>query len=392
MDLVKEAKELFSYTQAVRRRLHQHPELAFKEYKTAELIAQELSKLGLEVTTGIAETGLVGLIEGDKPGPTILLRFDMDALPILEQNKTEYASQISGYMHACGHDGHVAIGLTVAKLLTDHRSEIFGNIKLLFQPAEEGAGGADAVIAAGALTQPTPEACYGLHVWNENPVGWLGIASGPVMAAASTFDIEIKGKGGHGAIPHLAADPIIAMANIINASQSIVSRNVNPQDACVVSFCAVNGGDAFNVIPDSVKMKGTIRSFNEQVSHLAQERLTTIAESIAAGLNCAAEVRISNITFPVVNDPFTTEFAQRSATKLFPTMEVETKGFTTMGAEDFASYQKQIPGTFFFIGSKNPEKGLDFGHHHPRFDFDEEALYIGAALMAQTALDYRSRV
>lgn len=391
MDLLQEAKALFPTTQQIRRIIHQHPELAFREYKTSELVIKELTKLGLEVKTGIAETGVVCLIEGEFSGPTILLRCDMDALPIQEQNQTPYASQVSGCMHACGHDGHVAIGLAVAKLLCSHRHELHGTVKLLFQPGEEGAGGAEKMIVEGALLDPVPEACFGLHIWNEKPVGWLGVASGPVMAATSTFDLEITGKGGHGAIPHLAKDPIVAMATIITASQTIVSRSLDPLQPCVVSFCAVNGGEAFNVIPETVKLKGTIRSFDEGAHKLAEERLAKISTTIANGFDCTAEIRISNLTSPVTNDSYTTSFVTKSAKTIFPNLQLDPAGFTTMGAEDFSSFQKFLPGTFFFVGSKNESKGLVYGHHHPQFDFDESALTSGTALMVQIALTYNKR-
>jgi amidohydrolase len=264
-DFYKEAQKLFPFTQSIRRDLHLHPELGFQEVRTSGIIAKELREIGLEVTTGIAKTGVVALIDGAKPGPVIMLRFDIDALPITEQTGASYASQNPGLMHACGHDGHVAIGLTVARLLNDHRDEINGTIKPVFQPAEEGVGGAETMIKEGVLEGPAPVQCLGLHIWNNEPLGWLGIAAGPVMASAATFNIALIGKGGHGAMPHQGIDPVVAAAQIISAAQTISSRNTDPQKACVVSFCALHAGDAFNVIPQTVEMKGTIRAFEPYV-------------------------------------------------------------------------------------------------------------------------------
>ena len=388
MDLVKEAEALFAYTQQNRRTLHKTPELAFKEFKTAALVVSELGKLGLEVSTGYGTTGVATIIEGAKPGPTIALRFDMDALPIKELNQVEYASTVDGCMHACGHDGHVAIGLSVARLLEAHKDQICGNIRLVFQPGEEGAGGADAFIRDGGLGEVLPEAIFGLHVWNEQPTGWLGIASGPVMAASSTFSIEINGKGGHGAMPHFSADPVIAMANIINASQSIIARNVNPVDAGVLSFCSVHAGSAPNVIPNSAALTGTIRSYLPQVTDLIIERLNLIANNVASGLGCTATISVQKNTPPVINDSASTDVVCKAAERIYPQYTLDRSGYITMGAEDFASYLEKVPGCFYFIGSANAHKGLTYGHHHPRFDFDESALVTGVAIMAQTAIEY----
>ncbi len=389
-DLFEEAKNLFPYSQAIRRDLHTHPELGFQEVRTSAIIAKELREIGLEVTTGIAKTGVLAMIDGGKPGPVIMLRFDMDALPIDEQTGATYASQSAGRMHACGHDGHVAIGLTVARLLNSHRSELSGSVKLLFQPAEEGAGGAKTMIQEGSLEAPAPIFCLGLHIWNEKPVGWLGIASGPVMASAATFALRLTGRGGHGAMPHQTIDPVVAAAQIISAAQTISSRNIDPQKACVVSFCMLKAGDAFNVIPQTVEVKGTIRTFEPEVEQMAYKRLEEIAHGIGEAMGCKVELIIKNITPAVINDPVVTCAVKHAAQTLFPDHDLDEHGRFTMGAEDFAYYQKKIPGTFFLVGSTNAEKDLIFGHHHPKFDFDEAVLPRGAALMTQAALELLS--
>ena len=387
VDFFKEAQELFKFSQSIRRDLHMHPELGFQEVRTSGIIAKELRELGLEVTTGIAKTGVTAMIEGQNPGPVIMLRFDIDALPIAEQTGTVYASQNPGLMHACGHDGHVAIGLTVAKLLNAHRQELNGSVKLLFQPAEEGAGGAETMIKEGALEEPHAIHCLGLHIWNEKPLGWLGVASGPVMASAATFAITLTGRGGHGAMPHQTIDPVVAAAQIISAAQTISSRNTDPQKACVVSFCMLRAGDAFNVIPQTVEMKGTIRTFDPIVEQVAYQRLNEIVNGIGQAMGCKVDIKIDNITPAVINDPFVTAAVKRAAEVVLPDHDLDESGKFTMGAEDFAYYQKSIPGTFFFIGSTNQEKGLIYGHHHPQFDFDEAALPRGAALMARAAVE-----
>src|SRR5689334_12615302 len=239
-DLLSQAQELFPYTQSLRRDFHMHPELGFREVRTGGIVAKELESLGIEVTKGVGKTGVVGLIEGSKPGPTLMLRFDMDALPIVEETGAEYASQNNGVMHACGHDGHTAIGLTVAKILNAHRDELAGTIKFCFQPSEEGTngeeiGGAEMMMRDGLLDSPKVDMALALHLWNEKPFGWLGVTKGPIMAGADIFTIRVTGRGGHGAIPDAAVDPIVAAANIVNALQTIVARNVSPLDTAVVS-------------------------------------------------------------------------------------------------------------------------------------------------------------
>lgn len=386
-DFYEEAQKLFDYSQAMRRDLHMHPELGYQEVRTSGIIAKELRELGLEITTGIAKTGVVGMIEGAKPGPVIMLRFDIDALPINEQTGAEYASQNPGVMHACGHDGHVAIGLTVARLLNAHRDEINGTVKLIFQPAEEGMGGADRMVREGALDNPNPVHSLGLHIWNEQPIGWLGIAAGPIMAGAAIFKIIVSGKGGHGAAPHLAVDPVLASAQIVSAAQGIVARNVDPQKAGVISITTFHGGDAFNVIPQQVEMTGTIRYFEFEVRDTLFRRLEQAARGVAEGMDCQATVEIQDLTPAVINDPQVTESVKRAAESTLPGHQIDERGHFTMGAEDFAYFQQKAPGTYFLVGSNNAEKGLNYAHHHPRFDFDESVLPRAAGLMAASAVE-----
>jgi amidohydrolase len=387
IDYIKEAQELFLYTQTKRRDFHTHPELGFREIRTSGIISQELNELGLEVHTGVAETGVVALLEGKKPGPVVLIRADMDALPIIEETGADYASRIPGVMHACGHDGHSAILLAVARILHSHQDEMCGTVKFVFQPAEEGLGGAERMIVDGVLKDPKPDYTLALHLWNEKPLGWIGISRGSSMAGAEVFKIKIKGKGGHGAAPHLASDPVLASAHIISALQSITSRNIAPLESAVVSVCTIHGGEAFNVIPQEVLLAGTIRTFDPEVREKVLERFDVIVYGLAETMGCKAEIEINRLTPAVINHPETAARVQRIAQNLYPALIVDTSNYTTMGSEDMAFLMERIPGCFFFIGSANSKKDLDSSHHHPRFDFDEQALPQAVALMAASAMD-----
>lgn len=381
IDFASEAHTLADYTRSLRRDFHRHPELGFQEVRTAGIVARELSQLGLEVTTGVAQTGVIALLEGAKPGPVVLARFDMDALPILEDTGAEYASVNPGVMHACGHDGHTAVGLTVARLLHAHANVLHGTVKFVFQPAEEGLGGAEGMVAEGVLQDPAPDFALALHFWNEKPVGWFGISPGAVMAASEVFQIRITGKGGHGALPHLAVDPLLAAAHIIAALQSIPSRNINPLQSAVVSVTSIHGGETFNVIPPVVEMQGTIRTFEKESRELVIHRFREIVVGVAETLGCQAEAEVNTLTPAVVNDYQLAELVADTASGLYPASQVERR-FRTMVSEDMAYMMQGIPACFFFVGSANPALGLDAPHHHPRFDIDERALALGAGLMS----------
>jgi len=391
-DFFEEAKALFEYTRAMRRDFHAHPELGFHEVRTGGIVAKELETLGMEVTKGVGKTGVVGFLEGAKPGPTLLLRFDMDALPITEDTGAEYASQNGGVMHACGHDGHTAIGLTVAKILNARKDELAGNIKFCFQPSEEGfngeeVGGAEMMMRDGVLDSPKVDRTLSLHLWNDKPLGWVHAAPGPVMAGAEQFSIKITGKGGHGAAPQTTADPIVAGAQIISALQSIVARNVSPLKPAVVSVTTFHTGTAFNVIPQEAELTGTIRTFDPHVRETVVRRFEQIIQNTAEALGCRAEVEVIRVTPAVINDEATAAAVQDCIRETLPQIQLETTQYLTMGAEDMAFMQEKVPGCYFFVGSANAEKGLNYGHHHPKFDFDEQALINAAALMASAAAD-----
>lgn len=386
INYLAEAQAEFEYTRSMRRDFHRHPELGFKEFRTAEIVARELNSLGLEVATGIAETGVVALIEGAQRCPVLLLRFDMDALPVEEQTGVAYASQNPGVMHACGHDGHTAIGLTVARILQRHRLELAGVVKLVFQPAEEGLGGAERMVAEGVLKNPRPDRCLALHIWNEIPIGTLAFTSGPFLAAGEIFHITIHGKGGHGALPHMTHDPVQAAAQVITAIQTITSRQVNPLDSAVISVTSIHGGHTFNVIPGQVELQGTIRTFRAEVRQFILQRFTGLVKEVAAAFGCAADVNIQSLTPAVVNDLEFTQQARSIAQFILPTHQIQPH-YQNMVSEDMAFFMQEIPGCYFFVGSQNPALDLTASHHHPCFNFDEQALVYASALMAGIAAE-----
>jgi len=391
-NFLEQAQELFPYTQTMRRDFHVHPELGFTEVRTGGIVARELEALGLEVTKGVGKTGVVGWLEGKRPGPTILLRFDMDALPITEETGAEYSSTNPGIMHACGHDGHTAIGLTVAKMLHAHRDELAGNVKFCFQPSEEGTNGEDVggalmMMRDGVLESPKVEKTLALHVWNDKPLGWIHVASGPVMAGADLFVIKLTGSGGHGASPETTIDPIVAASQIVTALQSIVSRNIAPLKPAVVSVTSIHSGTAFNVIPQTAELGGTIRTFEPEVRKIVHERFEQIVRGIASAMNCEVEITIKQITAPVINNEAVSQSVLQSAQSVYPHTEIETDSYLTMGAEDMGYMLEKADGCYFFVGSANDEKHLNYNHHHPKFDFDEQVLITASALMATAAAD-----
>ncbi|HWR66840.1 MAG TPA: amidohydrolase [Bellilinea sp.] len=384
--ILARAHELKAKTIGWRRDLHTNPELGFQEVRTAGLVAAELERLGYSVTRGVGKTGVVGLLQGGKPGPCVLLRFDMDALPLQEESGAEYSSVNAGVMHACGHDGHVAIGLTAAALLTELQPTLNGTIKLVFQPAEEGLGGAAAMIQDGVLNEPTPLAALGLHLWNEHPVGWAAVTPGPFMAGADMFKVKITGKGGHGAMPHLTFDPVLAAAQVITALQSITARNVSPFESAVVSVTQIKAGTSFNIIPAEVELAGTVRTFKPEIHDLVQARMRNLVESVSLGMGCQGEIQFVEYTPPVVNAPEITRLVQQALQQVAPEIQVNSDELSSV-SEDMALFLEKVPGCFFFIGSGVADATKRFGHHHPKFDIDEEVLPLAAAIITQAAIN-----
>jgi amidohydrolase len=386
-DFRSQVESLYPEMVGQRRDFHRYPEIAFEEMRTASIVTQQLAELGLEVQTGVGQTGVVAVLEGKQHGPTVLVRCDMDALPIQEENQTEYVSQNANRMHACGHDGHMTIVLAVAKVLVREREHMHGQVKFLFQPAEEIAAGAKAIISDGALDDPKPDVSLGLHLWNELPLGTVALVPGPMMAGADLFQVKITGKGGHAAMPNLAVDPLLTAAHVITALQSIVSRNVAPQEVAVVSVTRLDTGDAFNVIPDSVTLYGTIRTFRKEVREHIVDRFQTILNGIVTAMGCHAEIDVQTLTTPVMNDPVIIEQLRTGFASVAPDLAYRDD-VNSMASEDMALILERVPGVFFFVGSANAERGLNYPHHHPRFDFDEKALVIGASLLASAVSAY----
>jgi amidohydrolase len=377
---------------ADRRHLHQHPELGFQEVKTAAFVADRLRALGCEdIRTGIAKTGVTALIRGTAPssGPakTVMVRADMDALPIEEENEVEYRSTNPGTMHACGHDSHVTMLLGTARMLADRRDRFAGTVKLLFQPAEEGGGGAKAMVDAGTLDDPKVDATFGLHIWQGADLGVVWARAGTAMVGSDGFKLTIQGKGGHGARPNSSIDPVVVGAEIVNAVQTLVSREKDPTIPGVVSICAFNAGEAANVIPDTAVLRGTIRTVTQWQREEVKERLEALIRGVAGSMRADIELTYSWGAPAVINDPAMTEIVRAAAAEVVgPENAIE--GPLQVVSEDYSEFLDRVPGCYFFVGSRNTDRGLVWGHHHPRFDIDEDAMAIGVETMTRTVLRY----
>ena len=379
MNPVEEALKIKDQIVAWRRDFHMHPELGYEEERTSKIVEEHLKEWGYKIKR--VGTGIIADIGGGEK--TIALRADMDALPVQEENDVPYKSQIPGKMHACGHDAHTAMLLGAAKILAEHEEELMGRVRLIFQPAEEGGNGALKMIEAGALEGV--DAIFGLHVWMDLPSGVVGIHEGPFMAGAGEFEAIIKGKGGHGASPHQAVDPIPIAAQAILGFQTIVSRNVPPMETAVVSVTSLHSGTAFNVIPEEVSLKGTYRYFNPEIGRMLTKRMDELLKGISSAHNASSTLHIREVTPPTINDPKMCLFAESIAKKFGLNYgDVEP----TMGAEDFAYYLREVPGAFLTLGIKNEEKGITYPHHHPKFDVDEDVLHLGTALEVGLALEF----
>jgi amidohydrolase len=366
-----------------RRRLHQRPELAFEEQMTSEFIQQKLQEWNIPYQAGIAKTGIVATIKSDCPGKVLAIRADMDALPIQEANEVAYKSQHEGKMHACGHDGHTAIALGTAHYLQQHRDRWQGTVKIIFQPAEEGPGGAKPMIEAGVLRNPDVDAIIGLHLWNNLPLGTVGVRPGALMAAVECFRASILGKGGHGAMPDQTIDSIVVASQIVNALQTIVSRNVKPLDAAVVTVGEFQAGTALNVIADTAKISGTVRYFNPELETLIRERLKSIIAGVCQMHGAEYQLDHWQLYPPTVNDRAIAELVRSVAMEVVETPVGVVPECQTMGGEDMSFFLNEVPGCYFFLGSANPEKQLAYPHHHPRFDFDETALGMGVEMFVR---------
>jgi amidohydrolase len=378
---MEEAQGIYDQLIAWRRDFHQHPELGLSTHRTAGIVAETLRGLGYTVQEGVAESGVVGLLVNGE-GPVIMSRVDMDALPIQEDSPAAYASEVSGCMHACGHDAHTAIGLGVAKIMAERRDSWSGTLKLIFQPGEEGQNGAEIMVREGVLENPRPLVILATHIWNHMPFGKVAASPGPVMAAAEAFRVVFHGKGGHGALPEKAIDPVVTAAMAIVNLQTIVSRNVGALETAVVSVGAVQSGEAFNVIPETAELRGTVRTYVPEVREMILQRMRTIVEDTAHMMGATAEFELMPLTPALVNDRSVTSLVQEVIVDLLGPDALEI-GERTMGSEDAAFFLQEVPGCFLFVAS-GPEDYRDRPHHSSRFDIDERALINGVAVIVES--------
>lgn len=382
------AKKNLEKIRAIRRELHKYPELGFQEFKTAQLIKKELDILGIPYQDEVAKTGVVALIKGAKPGKTVLLRADMDALPINEETEYEYKSLTPGVMHACGHDGHVAGLLGAAMILNELKENISGNIKLVFQPAEEGPGGAKPMINEGILENPKVDAAYACHLWPNYPAGKILFKDGNLMAHPTGFDIEINGVGGHGSTPEKTIDPVIIGCQAIINFQNIISRNISAMQPAVLSCCSIKAGEAGNVIPDKLTIKGTIRTFDENLTTDILNKMDSILKGLCNAYGASYNFIIERMYPTLKNDSNLFSFTKSSLINVVGEENVVLMNEPLMGSEDFSYISNEVPSNFFFIGTKDNQEEIETLLHHPRLKWDDKHLEISSKALAQVAYDY----
>ncbi len=375
---------------AMRRDLHEHPELAFEEVRTSNIVAQRLRALGLEVQTSIAKTGVVGLLRGDVSSPdvkTLAIRADMDALPIHELNEIDYRSTVDGKMHACGHDGHTSILLTVADILSKRRTELNGNVKFVFQPAEEVIGGAEPMISEGALEGV--DNIIGLHLISNYPLGRIGVRSGTVFASADRLEMTVHGKGGHAASPHDTVDPIVIAAYVTTTLQTLISRETSPFSPAVITIASIHAGSAFNIIPEKAVIQGTMRAFSNEHREYLLRRIQEVAQGVATAMGGSCTLNWIDGCPPCLNDPAMTEVVHKAAVATVGAQEVDdSEDVMTTGSDDMACFLNAVPGCYFIVGAHNEAKEAKYPHHHPRFNIDEDALPIAVEVLTRATLDF----
>lgn len=392
MDIKEKVKDLNDELIQLRRDFHKHPELGFEEHRTAEIVADYLRDLGLEVTENVAETGVVGLLRGNHPGKTLMLRADMDALPIKEQNDVEYKSVNEGVMHACGHDGHTAMLMVAAKILSQYKDKLHGNVKFVFQPNEESAG-ARQMIEEGVLEDPKVDGAFGIHLWTPIESGKIAISNGAVMGGLYEFEVTITGQGGHTSAPHTAIDPIVTASDIIQSVQTIQTREIDPFKPTLIMFGQINGGTATNIIPEEVELRGTIRYLyrdRPEGEERPRERFERIIDSVCKSHRANYEINYIVESPPVYNNKEMVKQARESAKKVLKNSE-NIVDYTNLAGEDFGEFSDEVPSTFYFIGTRNEGKGTDFDHHHPRFNIDEDTLAYGVEMHVRSAINYLSK-
>ena len=386
MDPIRTAAQALSAeTVALRRDLHAHPEIAFEEVRTAGIIAERLRALGLEPRTALGRTGVVAVLEGARPGRTVLARADIDALPMPDDKTVAYRSTTENACHACGHDGHTAVLLSVAKLLSERKADLRGRVVFVFQPAEEIVQGAAAMLADGALDGLEPDTAVGLHLSTMHPTGTVALRAGPAMAAADAFRLVLRGRGGHAAKPNETVDPIVMAAQVINALQTLVARETDPVDQAVVSITSIHGGTAFNIIPEQVELKGTLRSFVPATREHLRERIVALVEGIAHAMRGGVDVDWRDGSPAVVNDDAATQRVRHVAASVEGVTSILDSP-QIMGGDDMALWLQRAPGCYWFVGARGGESSA-FPHHHPSFDIDEAALPIAVELFTKVVLD-----
>ena len=394
--IARAAEEMRARLVEQRRDFPMHPELSNREERTSRVVAERLRAIGLtDVKTGVGKYGVTALLVGGKPGPVVAVRADMDALPITEVNDVPYKSQNVGVKHACGHDVHTTVELGVAEVLSKMREDVRGTVKFIFQPAEEGApageeGGAKLMIKEGALDNPRPAAIFGLHTEPNIQAGQIGYHSGPAMASSDTFAITIKGKSSHGAQPQLGVDAVVVASQAVLALQNIRSRRIDPLEPLVITVGTINGGTRFNVVAGEVKMTGTMRTFNEAVRERSIALMRETLQSVTAAYGATFELEMQDSNFVTYNEPSLVEETLPTIRRVVGAENAVTlKPF--MPAEDFSSYQKVVPGFYYFLGVGNRARGITAGWHTPDFDVDEESLVVGVKVMSNVLLDYLER-
>ena len=371
----------------IRHQIHMNPELGFEEYETSKLVASELEKLGIEVTKNVAKTGVVGLIKGGYPGKTVALRADMDALRINEEGDYEFKSKNPGVMHACGHDGHTASLLGVAMMLNEIKDELHGNVKLIFQPAEEVEGGALPMIKEGVLENPKVDAVFGGHLWGSIEEGKVAVKHGAMMASPDIFTIKIHGKGGHAGVPHASVDPVPIMAQVITALQTIVSRKNDPTNPLVISCCNVHSGECHNAIPTEALIQGTVRTLNNDTRDFAEETIEKFVKGIVESQGASYEFEFIRQFTPLVNDKNMADVLEKAAKKIVGDENVFELATPSMGGEDFAFYTEEVPSSFAFVGmTKDVENPIL--HHNAKFAWEDNNMKNLAQTLAQVAIDF----
>jgi amidohydrolase len=372
----------------MRRDFHAYPELGFEEHRTARVVEAYLQCLGIP-TKRMAKTGVVGMIEGKFSGPVLMLRADLDALPVSEENEVDYCSKHKNVMHACGHDAHIAMLLGAAKILSGMRHNLAGSIKLVFQPNEEIAGALQ-MIEEGVLDDPPVNAAMGIHIWTPIPSGMIGVSAGAVMAGLEIFKITVKGSGGHTGSPETASDPIIAAADLVGAAQRIQTREISLLKPTVLMFGSISGGTKANIIPDTVTLEGSIRTlYADCGEHKPMERLKRIAQQVCSTHGCSCQVEWYRENIPLINDPELTQLAVSTASATLGDCS-KVVPFGCMASEDFSEFSARVPGVFVFLGSGNEAKGCHYPHHNPRFNIDEDTLPDGVEMYVRFALSFLS--